>query len=304
MVPRQAILASLRSFWIRGRRIERIGYLVGVLLLTSGIVHLGILSVSGGSWDGPLSFRKPAVFGLSFGLTLITIVWTASFLPLAERTRLALLSIFTAACVLETALVSLQAWRRVPSHFNVETAFDGYVARALAAGGFALVAVIVGLTVTAFRKNPTVPVSLRVALRIGFVVLCAAMAVGATMIARGMMLVFAGNAAAAYATGGSLKPTHAVTMHAILVLPAIAWLVSFADWTEDRRLRLVLLASGAYLVLAGAVAVANIAGMELGQLPTAVEGLMGLAALLILVSAVLALAGAVRLPNSRGLEHG
>src|SRR5207249_4741748 len=86
MSPRETILASLRSFWTRGRHIERIGYLVGLLLLTSGIVHLGILSLGGGSWDGPLSFRKPAVFGLSFGLTLITIVWTASFLPLAERT--------------------------------------------------------------------------------------------------------------------------------------------------------------------------------------------------------------------------
>ena len=64
MSSRQTILASLRSFWTRGCRIERIGYLVGLLLLTSGIVHLGILSCSGGSWEGPLSFRKPAVFGL------------------------------------------------------------------------------------------------------------------------------------------------------------------------------------------------------------------------------------------------
>jgi hypothetical protein len=83
------------------------------------------------------------------------------------------------------------------------------------------------------------------------------MATGATMIARGMMLVFAGNPAAAYATGGALKPTHAVTMHAILVLPLLAWLLSFADWSEDRKTRIVLAASTAYLVLATAVAVAN-----------------------------------------------
>jgi hypothetical protein len=303
MSPRQTILASLWSFWTRGRRIERIGYLVGLLLLTSGIVHLGILSLGGGSWEGPLSFRKPAVFGLSFGLTLITIVWTASFLPLAERTRVALLSIFTVACILETALVSLQAWRGVPSHFNVETAFDGHVARALAAGGFALVAVIVGLTVKAFRKSPSAPVSLRVALQIGFVVLCIAMAVGATMIARGMMLVFAGNPAAAYATGGALKPTHGVTMHAILVLPALAWLLSFADWSERRRLRTVLWASAGYVVLAGVVAAANIAGVELRQLPATVGALMGLAALSILTSVAIAVLGVARAPAARGIEH-
>ncbi len=44
----------------------------------------------------------------------------ASFLPLKDRSRTLLLGTFAAACVLETFLVSLQAWRGVPSHFNVE----------------------------------------------------------------------------------------------------------------------------------------------------------------------------------------
>ena len=151
MLVRQSMLMSLRSFWVNGRHIERAGYLIGALLLIDGIVHIAILAVTGASWVGPLSLRKPAAFGLSFGITLVTIVWVASFLPLAERTRLALLTIFTAASVVETALVSLQAWRGVPSHFNVATAFDALVARALAVGGIALVVVIVGLTATAFR---------------------------------------------------------------------------------------------------------------------------------------------------------
>jgi len=255
------MLVSLRSFWTRGRRIERIGYAVGALLLISGIAHIAILAVTGESWVGPLSLRKPATFGLSFGITLVTIVWVTSFLPLADRTRVALLSIFTAASVVETALVSLQAWRGVPSHFNVETAFDAMVARVLAVGGIALVTVIVGLTATAFRRNPAVPISLRRAIQMGFVALCIAMATGATMIARGMLLVFAGHPTAAYATGGALKPTHAVTMHGILVLPLLAWLLSFADWSERDRLRVVRLASAAYLALASAFAIRNIAGM-------------------------------------------
>ena len=257
----EAMLVSLRSFWTRGRRIERIGYAVGALLLISGIAHIAILAVTGESWVGPLSLRKPATFGLSFGITLVTIVWVTSFLPLADRTRVALLSIFTAASVVETALVSLQAWRGVPSHFNVETAFDAMVARVLAVGGIALVTVIVGLTATAFRRNPAVPISLRRAIQMGFVALCIAMATGATMIARGMLLVFAGHPTAAYATGGALKPTHAVTMHGILVLPLLAWLLSFADWSERDRLRVVRLASAAYLALASAFAIRNIAGM-------------------------------------------
>jgi hypothetical protein len=213
--------------------VERAGYGIGALLLVSGLVHLAILIASGSSWEGPLSWRKPATFGLSFGLTLITITWVASFLRLGGRARAILLGSFTVACVVETALVTLQTWRGVPSHFNVETALDGLIARTLAVGGFALVAVIVALTVVAFRSNAQLPASLRSAIRIGFVALLGAAAAGALMIAKGMMLVFAGDEHAGYATGGTLKPTHAVTMHAILILPALAWLLSLATGARD-----------------------------------------------------------------------
>jgi len=60
-------------------------------------------------------------------------------------------------------------------------------------------------------------------------------------------------------TGGSLKPTHAVTMHAIFVLPMLARLMSLSDWSERHRLAVVLVAAAGYLILAGVVAAGNIA---------------------------------------------
>lgn len=90
--------------------------------------------------------RKPTTFGLSFGLTLINVTLVASVISLRDRTRTLLVGIFAAAWVVETFLVSMQAWRGVPSHFNTETPFDAAVAGTLAAGGAALVAVIVALT--------------------------------------------------------------------------------------------------------------------------------------------------------------
>lgn len=251
--------------WSRSGPVERAGYLVGGLLLISGLVHVAILLIGGGTWSGPLSLRKPATFGLSFGLTLITVVWVASFLRLRDRERTVLLSVFTAACVIETALVSLQAWRGVPSHYNVETAFDALVARTLAVGGFALILVIVWLTRAAFRDNETIPASLRIALRVGFVTLCGALAVGALMIAKGMALVFAGDPQAAYATGGTLKPTHAVTMHGILALPALAWLLSRTGLSQRRQVRLVLCAAAAYVAAVGVVAMENVVGFASSQ---------------------------------------
>src|SRR5262249_20435147 len=155
----------------------------------------------------------------------------------------------------ETVLVTVQAWRGVPSHFNLETTFDGLVARTLAGGGFALVAVIVALTTVSFRANAAVPVSLRLAIRTGFITLLGAVIVGVLMIVKGMRLVFAGDPQGAYATAGTLKPIHGVAMHAILVLPGLAWALSLADWTEQARTRAVLLATAGYAVIVSVVAV-------------------------------------------------
>jgi hypothetical protein len=237
---------------------ERVAYVVGGLLLTSGLIHLAILVVTSATWEGPLSLRKAMTFGVSFGLTLLTIVWVSSFVRLGNRTRAILLGAFTLACVLETVLVSMQAWRGVPSHFNLETPFDAVVARTLAMGGGVLIAIIVTFTIAAFRANPSVPLSLRVAVRVGFVLLCISLAVGGAMIAKGMSLVFAGHPQAAYVTAGALKPTHAVTMHAILVLPLFAWLLSRTQWPERRRVTAVGLAAAAYVAIAAIVAIANV----------------------------------------------
>ena len=271
----------------RGRPVERTGYVVGALLLASGLLHLAILIIGGGSWEGPLSFRKPTTFGLSFGLTLITITWVASFLPLGDRKRKVLLGAFTAACVVETALVSLQAWRGVPSHFNVETRFDALVARILAVGGLTLVVVIVALTVAAFRSNAAVPPSLTAAIRAGFVALVVAQLAGALMIARGMRLALSGDPQRAYASGGALKATHAATMHAILLLPLLAWLLSFVPWSEPRRLRTVLVATAGYAALAGAVAFRDVRGLEGRPVPTPMLALVALGSFLVLTPALI-----------------
>ena len=235
--------------------IDRAGYIVGALLMLSGLAHFAILTATGGSWEGPLSFRKPTTFGLSFGLTLITIVWVSSFVKLRARTRTLLIGAFTLACALETTLVSLQAWRGVPSHFNVQTPIDARIAGSLAAGGAVLVIVILALAIASCRARRDVPLSMRVALRIAFVALFAAQIVGALMIATGMRLVFAGDPQAAYATGGTFKPAHAVAMHGIQLLPVLAWLLWHRNWPEQRRLMVVIATGAGYVLLAALVVV-------------------------------------------------
>ncbi|WP_279581300.1 hypothetical protein [Fodinicola feengrottensis] len=146
--------------------------------------------------------------------------------------------------------MTMQAWRGVPSHYNLETTFDGIVARTLAVGGAVLVVTIVTLTILSFRSAPDTAPSMRLAVRAGLLCLDAALAVGVAMIAKGMLLVFEGQQQLAYATGGSLKPEHAVTMHAVLVLPVLAWLLTFTRWSERRRGQVVWLGIAGYALAA------------------------------------------------------
>jgi hypothetical protein len=174
----------------------------------------------------------------------------ASYLNLSNRARTWLLGVFAADCVLEVAGITVQAWRHVPSHFNTETPFDTVVAMNLAVGGAVLIVVLGALAVTAFRGRIDGAPSMRLAIRAGFALLLGGLATGAAMIARGEVLVRTGHPQAAYDTAGSLKWVHGVMLHAVLVLTALAWLLSRQQRSESSRVRLVKIAIVVYLAAA------------------------------------------------------
>ncbi|MFJ6838102.1 hypothetical protein [Streptomyces sp. NPDC091209] len=227
----------------------------GALLVLSGFLHLLVFAVDGGPWDGPVSWRKPVTFGFSFGLTLIAITWVTSYVRVEARPRTALLVVFAADCVVEVGGITLQAWRRVPSHLNMETGFDTAVSMMLAVGGGVLVVVLTLFAVASFRSLPTGPVGMPLAVRSGFAILLVALASGAAMIARGVVLTRTGHQEAAYHSTAPLKPLHGVSLHAVLVLPALAWLLSRTRWSDTVKERVVYGAVGCY---AAAVVVAGV----------------------------------------------
>ncbi|WP_030326901.1 hypothetical protein [Streptomyces sp. NRRL B-3229] len=235
------------------RRMERLCHATGLLLVVSGLVHLVVFAVDGGPWDGPVSWRKPVTFGLSFGATLIAVTWVTSYLRVGTRTRAVLLAVFAADCVVEVGGITLQAWRRVPSHLDMETPFDTAVSMTLAVGGGVLVVLLTVFAVASFRQRPSGPAGMDLAVRSGFAILLVALASGAVMIARGVVLTRTGHQEAAYHSTAPLKPLHGVSLHAVLVLPALAWLLSRTQWSETLRRGLLYAAIGAYVTaVAGA----------------------------------------------------
>lgn len=253
-------LGAAASGWATARTVERVCCLIGAGLFLAGLFHLGVFAVRGGAWAGPVSWRKPATFGLSFGLTLVTVAWVTSYLRVGARLRALLLGVFAADCVVEVGGITVQAWRGVPSHFNMQTTLNRSVSMTLAVGGGILIAVLVTFAVAALRGNPDLPADMRLALRAGFVTMLIGLASGAAMIARGVTLVNTGHQELAYQLGGFLKPVHAVSLHGVLVLPALAWLLARTGWTESRRVRAVAAATGCYAAaIAAALAISLLA---------------------------------------------
>jgi hypothetical protein len=297
-VDRMAQLAGdLRGYWDDGRPIERACYAIAGLLVLGGLFHLLVYAVDGGPWEGPVSWRKPVTFGLSFGITLASIAWVSTFVALSSRTRKWVLGLFAAASVAEVVLITVQRWRGVPSHFNEETTVDTLVTRVLAVGGGIIIVTIGWLTVAAFRASPGVPPSMRLAVRTSLVTLVGALAVGGVMIAGGVVSVANGDQQGAYLHGGWLKPAHAVLMHAVTVLPLLAWIASYTGWPENQRVRAVTLGAAGYLVVAAAVT-----GMTLLGAVSVIGVALVLAGGVALAAAGLwTVAGAVRGPVHAGV---
>jgi hypothetical protein len=251
---------------------QRFAYACAGLLLLSGLFHGVVFLFDGGPWEGPVSWRKPVVFGLSFGITLATIAWIVGFLRMRKVTGWLVLGTLSVASVLEVFLITMQRWRGVPSHFNESTAFDSAVfsAMGLLVSLVALMAIVV--TVRSFGHIDA-PASLAWAIRLGLVLLLVSQVVGVQMIAEG------GNT---FGAAGALKVPHAFTLHALQVLPALALLLVVAEYTERQRLEIVALGGIGYGALIASVMVQTYAGLaptELGALAMALaaSGLVVLA---------------------------
>ncbi|MBV9594907.1 MAG: hypothetical protein JO147_14055 [Actinobacteria bacterium] len=230
----------------RSRRfVEWAAYAIGAGLIVSGLVHLVVYAIDGGPWYGPVSWRKPVTFGVSFGAVLIAVTWVSSYLVIGERLRAWLIGIFALDCVLEVAGITVQAWRHVPSHFNTESPFDTAVAMNLAVGGGVLVVILGVFAVTALRGRIEASPSMHVALRAGFGLMIIGLVTGAAMIAHAEVLVRTGHLQQAYHDAGSVKWLHVLALLAIVALPAAAWLLGPAGrirrgWrSEADRTRLV-----------------------------------------------------------------
>jgi hypothetical protein len=247
-----------RDRWWRDRRAWPLAA-IGVVLVASGILHVAVWAALGGPWEGPVTWRKPILFGLSGGATALSLGWAWSKLPWRWGDA-SLAAVTAGALAIEVALIDLQRWRGVASHFNRRTPLDSTLYDVM--GGLILFVtlVIVDLTVRFFWQRAAVAVDMLLAARAGLVLLTVSCLLGIWAGAHGDMRTAVGLPPEIYGAAGVVKFPHGVVIHAIQGLPFLAWAARRAGLGDRTRTGLVAAATLASVLLLGYALAQTLAG--------------------------------------------
>jgi hypothetical protein len=217
-------------------------------MVASGLAHLPVWAVCGGPWEGPVTWRKPILFGISGGLTSLSLGWIWSWL--SWRRGDAWLAPATAAALfIEVAIIDLQRWRGVGSHFNRDTPLDSFLFDAL--GGLIIGVTLVSLDLASrlFRCRTAMPADMLLAARAGLALLVISCLLGIWVGVHGELRQAEGLDPARLGAAGVPKFPHGVAIHAIQWLPAIAWAARRVGIGERARWWLVASATTGTLLL-------------------------------------------------------
>jgi hypothetical protein len=197
--------------------------LIGTALIASGLFHLTLLWITGADWSGPLSLRKPALFGVSAGVTVWSIAWVLTqFEPRHYDQRVA--SLLSGGLLLEVGLITLQQWRGVPSHFNRATTLDATIESMML--GLILL-VTAGIAWLCWRSRRLLPMveSRVIAIRAGLWLLLVSCGLGLLVTIAGEMSLAKGQPPEIWGRAGVIKYPHGAALHAIQTLPLMSALL-------------------------------------------------------------------------------
>ena len=240
--------ASEQPRWWQDPR-ARSWVIVGELLFLSGLLHVAIWAIAGGPWEGPVSWRKPILFGFSGGLTAWSLGWVFAMLP---RSRWDMFFSHTAAgaLLLEVALIDVQRWRGVASHFNRSTLFDSLLYDVMGVLILWVTWIAVMLLRRVFCQPLALSADMRLAVRGGLVALVWSCLLGIWISVHGELQLQAGLSPARYGTAGVPKFAHGAVIHALQYLPLLSWLARRGGIRQRGRLRLMAAATIGTLLLA------------------------------------------------------
>jgi hypothetical protein len=217
------------------------------------------------------AWLKPAKFAASTAIYLFTLAWIFAYLPDWPRTRRLAGWMTAVILVAEVAVIDVQAWRGTTSHFNIGTPLDAALFATMGLGIVVQTVWTAAVAVAAWRQS-FADRALGWALRLGLAITVLGASTGGLMTrptpaqyadARaGHRLTVAGAHTVGAPDGGpglpgtgwslehgDLRVPHFFGLHAMQMLPLIAFLIGRPGTVESRRVRLVWVSAISYVAL-------------------------------------------------------
>lgn len=243
----------------------------GMLMLPALVMASGGLIIDPRMITGAPAWLKPAKFSASIAIYVFTLAMAFTLIPNWPKTRRVVGWTTAIVMVLELAIIDLQAFRGRASHFNLSTPFDGLLFAIMGTAIFAQTLTSIAVASAFWRQkfdDPALGWSLRLgmtitiigALSAGLMTRPTADQRAAAHAGHGMPVVGAHTVGApdggpgvpgtGWSTAhGDLRVPHFVGLHALQVLPLIAFVMRRRRLSTDKRLLLMLTAAGSYFTL-------------------------------------------------------
>ena len=212
-------------------------YIAGVLMVISGFTHAIFWAITGDSWEGPLSIRKPVLFGISTGVTLISLGWIWLKLRPAGYDKW-LSPLLAASLLIEVGLITLQYWRGEASHFNHHSQINLLIDRTITVLIVIASIAILDIARRCFHFIEAEP-SMKLAIRAGMGFLLVSCGLGFFILFYGEYLASRGESPTKFGAAGVMKFPHGITIHAVQYLPLMVGAMHWLNIRQTHQTRAV-----------------------------------------------------------------
>jgi hypothetical protein len=193
---------------------------------------------------------KPLKFAVSLMLLLGSLAYVMPAIELGCITRTALTSTLLTAVIVEMLIISVQAFRGVPSHFNTSTALDARLFHIMGLAAAVIALSVLTVAVLALVRPLALSPLVGLAVRVGLLLVFLTAISGFLMGGRGSHTLGAAD----------LRVPHFFALHGLQALPLAALLVERMPLGERGRFVAMITIAAGWVALAVGTLVRALAG--------------------------------------------
>ena len=207
-------------------------FYAGILLVLLGVFHIFVQLALPREWESVIGWRKPILFGISTGITLVSLAWITA-VTVKKSARL-IAGVIAVPAISEVVIITVQTWRSVPAHFNRGEFIDKTLS--LTIDGM-LVFITLGIFFLTWKtlNFKGAESDWRSAMRLGMVFLAVACLLGFGVAIYGNYALITGADPEIVSPRGVPKFVHGMPLHALQILPLWLWFTGFFNSNVESR---------------------------------------------------------------------